>query len=330
MKLTGKDLAALKVPFLVLVMAIAASIALVKFSSGNREQAEVQHRAQLTALQDARSRYQRSGEERETILRYLPAYQQLHQQGFVGTEQRINWLEGLRAANGQAGLFGVTYQLEPQKPFPLIGADNPMAQYLRHSRMKLTFGLLCCKRAEETNQIALVHQTESELHLGMAQILSHRIIRADQRKGFLRLQLIGHAEQSGLSVGCAQTFQPVDPLLCAYKTLLVQLLIGRKISQDGFAFFAGTLVAAACILQCGELAALLHFGLRAFAGREFDQRDRGRDRNHEHQKGNFQRSEILSGQLHWFLNSWLEHDGELELGVALGACSVGASRQSDI
>ena len=142
MKLTGKDLAALKLPFLVLVIAIAASIALVKFSAGKRAQAEVQHRAQLTALQDARSRYQRSGEERETILRYLPAYRQLHQQGFVGTEQRINWLEGLRAANGQAGLFGVTYQLEPQKPFPLIGADNPMSQYLRHSQMKLTFGLV--------------------------------------------------------------------------------------------------------------------------------------------------------------------------------------------
>ena len=142
MKLTGKDLAALKLPTLVIMMVITASIALVKFSAGQREQAEVQHRAQLTALQDARSRYQRSGEERETILRYLPAYQQLRRQGFVGTEQRIDWLESLRAANGQAGLFGVTYQLEPQKPFPLIGADNPMSQYLRHSQMKLTFGLV--------------------------------------------------------------------------------------------------------------------------------------------------------------------------------------------
>jgi hypothetical protein len=142
MKLTSKDLAALKLPFLVLVIAIAASLTLVKFSSGKREQAEIQRRSQLAALQDARSRYQRSGEEREAIQRYLPAYQQLHKQGFVGTEQRINWLEGLRAANGQAGLFGVTYQLEPQKPFPVIGPDNPMSLYLRHSQMKLTFGLV--------------------------------------------------------------------------------------------------------------------------------------------------------------------------------------------
>ena len=142
MKLTGQDLSALKVPLLVLAIAITASIALVNFASGKREQAEVQHRSQLTALQEARSRYQRSGDEREAILRYLPAYEQLHHQGFVGTEQRINWLEGLRAANKLAGLFGVTYQLEPQKPFTVGGADNPMSQYLRHSQMKLTLGLV--------------------------------------------------------------------------------------------------------------------------------------------------------------------------------------------
>ncbi|MEK6210716.1 MAG: hypothetical protein AABM64_10195 [Pseudomonadota bacterium] len=142
MKLTGTDLASLKLPFVVLAITIAASIALVKFSSGKRELAEMRHRSQLTALQDARSRYQRSGEERETILRYLPAYRQLEKQGFVGTEQRINWLEGLRAANGQAGLFGVTYQLDAQKPSPLVGQDNPMSRHLYHSQMKLSFGLV--------------------------------------------------------------------------------------------------------------------------------------------------------------------------------------------
>src|SRR5258708_2086084 len=142
MKLTGKDLAILKLPLLALAIAIAVSIALVRFSSVKREEAEAQQRSQLTALQDARTRYQRSGDERETILRYLPAYQQLNKQGLVGADQRINCLEGLRTANGQAGLFGVTYQLEPQKPFPAIGPDNPMSLYLRHSNMKLVFGLV--------------------------------------------------------------------------------------------------------------------------------------------------------------------------------------------
>jgi len=142
MKLAAKDLAEMKLPFLVLAVAIAASFLLVRFSSDKREQTEIQHRILSTALQDARSRYQRSGDERETILRYLPAYRQLENQGFVGTEQRINWLEGLRLANTQAGLFGVTYQLDAQKPLPLIGQSNPMSQHLHNSHMKLSFGLV--------------------------------------------------------------------------------------------------------------------------------------------------------------------------------------------
>ena len=142
MKLAAKDLAVMKLPFLVLVVVIVISFLLVRFSADKREQAEMQHRIQSTALQDARSRYQRSGDERETILRYLPAYRQLENQGFVGTEQRINWLESLRIANAQAGLFGVAYQLDAQKPFPLIGHSNPMLSHLHNSQMKLSFGLV--------------------------------------------------------------------------------------------------------------------------------------------------------------------------------------------
>ncbi|MEO8163773.1 MAG: hypothetical protein ABI619_00120 [Betaproteobacteria bacterium] len=142
MKLTRKDFAALKYPVLILGITIAVSIALVKLTSDQRVHAENQSRNLLLTLQEARSRYHRSGDERENILRYLPAYQQLVEQGFVGTERRISWLEALRIANEQAGSLGVTYQLEPQKPFLLMSLDNPVSKNLQHSRMKLTIGLL--------------------------------------------------------------------------------------------------------------------------------------------------------------------------------------------
>jgi hypothetical protein len=142
MKLTAKDFASLKIPLVALAISIAAGIALVQFSSAKRAQAEAQNRRESVALQEARSRYHRSGEEREMILRNLPAYRQLEEQGLVGTEQRINWLEGLRNANSQAGLFGVTYQLQAQKQFSLLGEGNPIAQHVHHSQMKLSFGLV--------------------------------------------------------------------------------------------------------------------------------------------------------------------------------------------
>jgi len=56
----------------------------------------LQHRAQITALQDARSRYQRSGEERETS--FVTFRHQLLEKEVSSPEQRIKLAESLRAA----------------------------------------------------------------------------------------------------------------------------------------------------------------------------------------------------------------------------------------
>jgi hypothetical protein len=142
MKITGKDLTRLKFPALIFLAAATVSVALVSLSSGYRDRVERELRIQENALRDARNRYQRSGDEREIILRYLPVYQQLQQQGFIGAERRINWLEGLRLANAEAGLFGVDYQLRAQEPFPLADKSNPIASRVLHSQMNVSMGLV--------------------------------------------------------------------------------------------------------------------------------------------------------------------------------------------
>ena len=142
MQLTSKDFGAMRMPMLALALAIGASFAMMAFSSNQRSQSEKQYRDQLTTLQEARARYQRSGEERETVMHYLKAYRQLEKIGFVGTEQRLNWVESLRAANAQAGLLGVDYQLTAQEPFPYVAKDNPAGDRVKHSRMRLSFGIL--------------------------------------------------------------------------------------------------------------------------------------------------------------------------------------------
>ena len=142
MQLTAKDLGAMKMPLLALAIAIAASFAMVSFSSNLHSASEKQYRDQLTGLREARTRYQRSGDERETVTRYLKAYHQLEESGFVGAEQRLNWVEGLRAASAQAGLLGVDYQLTAQEPFPFAAKDDPVGDRVKHSRMRLSFGVL--------------------------------------------------------------------------------------------------------------------------------------------------------------------------------------------
>jgi hypothetical protein len=142
MALTLKDFASMRLPVAVLVAAVILSAILIKVSSAQHKAAETQLRAQAAALKEARDRFHRSGEERNAILRYLPAYRKLQSEGLIGAEQRIEWIEALRTANKQAGLFGVMYQLEARKPFTLLGQGNPAAPSLQQSQMKLSFGLV--------------------------------------------------------------------------------------------------------------------------------------------------------------------------------------------
>jgi hypothetical protein len=142
MNLTFKDFALMRLPVAVLVATLILSAVLVKASLVQQKAADKQRRAQVAALKEAHDRFQRSGEEHAVIREYLPAYRRLQDEGLVGAEQRIEWIENLRAANKQAGLFGVNYQLEARKPFSLVGQGNPVAQYLQQSDMKLSFGLV--------------------------------------------------------------------------------------------------------------------------------------------------------------------------------------------
>lgn len=142
MNLTFKDFALMRLPVAVLVATLVLSAVLVKASLVQQKATDKQRRAQVAALKEAHDRFQRSGEEHAAIREYLPAYRRLQDEGLVGAEQRIEWIESLRAANKQAGLFGVNYQLEARKPFNLVGQGNPVAQYLQQSDMKLSFGLV--------------------------------------------------------------------------------------------------------------------------------------------------------------------------------------------
>lgn len=142
MRFTAKDLRSMKMPMLALAIALAASFLMVAFSSTQREQTETRLRNQLAGLQEARTRYQRSGEERETVMHFLKAYRQLEKSGLVGAEQRLNWVESLRVANARAGVFGVNYQMTAQAPLPFVARDNPLSGRVMHSQMSLSFGVL--------------------------------------------------------------------------------------------------------------------------------------------------------------------------------------------
>ena len=120
-----EDLKALRIPLLVLACVTAIAAGAIYYTNFLRIQAGQKLVQQQQQLKEARTRLQRSGDEKEVIVRYLPAYQQLQRTGFVGDEQRINWLDGLRIANQQTDLFGVDYQISVQRPYAYAAELNP-------------------------------------------------------------------------------------------------------------------------------------------------------------------------------------------------------------
>jgi hypothetical protein len=136
------DLKALRAPALLLLVAALAAVAAVYYTDGLLQQARRQLAQQEALLKEARTRLYQSGEEREVITRHLGSYQQLQRLGFVGEEQRINWLDGLRVANQRTELFGVDYQISEQRAYSYASEFNPGQIALNQSVMKLRFRLL--------------------------------------------------------------------------------------------------------------------------------------------------------------------------------------------
>jgi len=140
--MNAAELKALQTPLIILTIVIGLGTGLIyqldqALTVTKRELA--QHQAQM---REARTRLQKSGEEKDVIVRYLPNYEYLQRIGFVGDEQRLNWLEGLRLSNQQAQLFGVQYQIGSQQPYPYGAELNPGQLTMHQSVMKLSFQLL--------------------------------------------------------------------------------------------------------------------------------------------------------------------------------------------
>jgi len=135
-----RDLAALRGSLIVLATFVALGAAAVAFTARLVDKATAEMKVRQAALEEARLRYQRSGDEKDTIVRYLDGYEKLQREGVVGEERRINWIDGLREANIRSELFGVDYQIGVQQPYS--GRTHVAGIEVRQSDMKIRFPLL--------------------------------------------------------------------------------------------------------------------------------------------------------------------------------------------
>ena len=139
---TTRDLRALSKPLLALAVVGAISAAAVAYSGKAAKNAQAEVKTQEGGLIEARNKVQRSGQEKGIIEHYIEPYRQLERAGIVGEERRISWIDALRAANQEADLYGVEYEVSPQQSYAFSNEVGAGSLTVHQSIMKLRLGLL--------------------------------------------------------------------------------------------------------------------------------------------------------------------------------------------
>ena len=132
----------LLLPVLVLAVVLTASFLVIRYAEALVAEASTNLASQTLALSDARLKHSNAGAEKDLIARYLGSYERLQAGGFIGGEQRINWVDGLRNANREADLYGVEYKIDAQDKLTLGSEYGAGALAVKQSPMKITVPLL--------------------------------------------------------------------------------------------------------------------------------------------------------------------------------------------
>ncbi len=140
--MNAEELKALRFPLLVLVTVLACAAGAIYYTHLLRQQAQNALVRQTGQLREAQTRMQLSGDEKIIIEKYVGGYRQLQQSGFIGDEQRINWLDALRKSNERADLFGVNYEIGVQQDYPYAAELDRGKLILHQSMMRAELRLL--------------------------------------------------------------------------------------------------------------------------------------------------------------------------------------------
>lgn len=172
--MNNEDLKSLRAPLAVLLVMIAVAGAAVYYTDMLAKAAATDLARQKGVFQTAQSRIRQSGDEKDTIVKYVDTYRELEKTGFAGEEQRINWLDALRIANTRAELFGVSYQIGIQHAYPHAAEYDPGSISLQESLMELDLRLM-----HEGDLLRFFDELRSQ-KVGLFDVRECKLIRTDR------------------------------------------------------------------------------------------------------------------------------------------------------
>ena len=98
-------------------VSLVASALIVGGSFYFEKKMELEFNRNNAAFQDISRRYLSVDEEEKLIKKFYPRFVELYNDGVIGREQRLNWLEMLRAVGEHKRLPGLNYEIKSQSVY---------------------------------------------------------------------------------------------------------------------------------------------------------------------------------------------------------------------
>lgn len=122
-----------------IVFAIALGIAAtaVAVTEGDLQRLRSENELNQQAVAQARDQYYTIVQERQLVDDYWPAYRKLEAMGFIGEENRLDWVDVLRDIARKHRILEMTYDVQPRAPQTLDGIADIGNFNVQSSEMSL-------------------------------------------------------------------------------------------------------------------------------------------------------------------------------------------------
>lgn len=177
---------------LALFLSLSIGVSIVLGSQFYLQDAESKYLRQRAELDGVARLYRTAENDRALYSRYVTRFQDLEQQGVIGDEPRLNWVEALERINQTLKLPVLRYEIQPQAAVSMQGSryDTKIIQVYR-STMSFDAGLL-----HEGDLLVLLNELRRQTS-GRFEVRDCDVKFASQARG-----VVFNARQSNLVALC--------------------------------------------------------------------------------------------------------------------------------
>lgn len=142
MKVENIDWSVLRGALVIFIVALSVSAVIGSASYYFRNSMQQDYRKAQADFNRISSKYLQIDEQDATIKAYYPRFVKLHEQGVIGTERRLDWLESLQRVTDTLEIPGLSYEIASQQQSKINWPIETGSFELYSSTMKLNLEML--------------------------------------------------------------------------------------------------------------------------------------------------------------------------------------------